>query len=279
MSAVALGPMTLPPPSESRVEAGGVALAVDDRGSGPPIVLVHGAGSARSVWDETVLALGDGWRVVTYDRRAYGGSSAPEPYTGTTVGEQADDLAQVLRSLGLAPAVLVGHALGAMVALDVALRFPELVRGAVLSEPAVLWLSTHGPEVVGELRDAIEQGARDGGAGGAVEGYLLYVGGADALALYGPARLSAARSDARAFAADLVAGPSWSASRRELRSLSLPVRVVCGRRSPAVWREVSGALVDLLPSGRLVELETGHFAMLEQPEAVAEEVRRLASGG
>jgi pimeloyl-ACP methyl ester carboxylesterase len=257
------------------VEAGGVALAIDDRGAGPAVVLVHGAAAGRSVWDETVAALGDGVRTVAYDRRAYGSSSAPEPYTGTTVGEQADDLAEVLRSLGLAPAVLVGHALGAMIALDVALRFPDLVRGAVLLEPPVLWLSPRGPEVVGDLRDAIEQGARDEGPGGAVESYLSLLGGADGLDLLGKSRLSAARSDARAFAADLVAGPSWTAARREFRAISAPIRVVSGWRSPAVYREVSAALVELLPSARLVELEAGHFAMLEQPEAVAEEALRL----
>ena len=260
------------------VEAGGVGLAVDDRGSGPAVVLVHGAASARSVWDETVAALGDaGLRTVAYDRRAYGGSEAPEPYTGTTVGEQADDLAEVLRSLGAAPAVLVGHALGAMIAMDVALRFGDLVRGAVLIDPPVLWLSPRGPEVVGDLRDAIEKGARDGGPGGAVEGYLEYVGGADVLHAFGDERVAAARRDARAFAADLAAGPSWAASRRELRGVTGPVRVVSGWRSPPVWREVSTALVDLLPSAKLVELEAGHFAMLDQPDAVAEEARRLAA--
>lgn len=258
------------------VEAGGVALAVDDRGDGPAVVLVHGAASSRTVWDETVDALG-GVRTVAYDRRGYGASGAPVPYTGTTVGEQADDLAEVVRGLELGPAVLVGHALGAMVALDVALRYGDLVRGAVLIEPPVLWLSPRGPEVVGDLRDAIERGARDGGPGGAVESYLEHLGGADALDRYGPARLEAARADARAFAADLAAGPSWTASRRELRAVTAPVRMVTGRRSPPVWREVSAALVDLLPTAKLVELETGHFAMLDQPETVADEARALAT--
>lgn len=258
------------------VEAGGVALAVDDRASGPSVVLVHGAASSRSIWDETVAALGDGVRSVAYDRRAYGDSGAPEPYTGTTVGEQADDLAELLRSVGAAPAVLVGHALGAMIALDVALRFPDLVQGAVLIDPPVLWLSPRGPEVVGDLRDAIERGARDGGPGGAVEAYLEHVGGAEALDLLGDSRLAAARGDARAFAADLVAGPSWGATRRDLRAVSAPLRVITGRRSAPVWREVSAALADLLPTAKLVELEAGHFAMIEQPETIAAEARRLA---
>lgn len=261
--------------SPATVEAGGVALAVDDRGSGPAVVLVHGVASARSVWDETAAALGEDVRRIAYDRRAYGDSGAPEPYTGTTVGEQADDLAAVIRAAGAGPCVLVGHALGAMIALDVALRHPDLARGAVLIEPPVLWLSPRGPEVVGDLRDAIERGARDGGPGGAVEAYLEHVAGAEAIDLMGPSRLDAARRDARAFAADLVAGPTWSVTRRELRTVAAPLRVVTGRRSAPVWREVSAALADLLPSAKLVELEAGHFAMLDQPEAIAAELRAL----
>jgi len=259
------------------VAAGGVELAVDDRGSGPAVVLVHGAASARSVWDEVLAALGDDVRIVSYDRRAYGASSAPEPYTGTTVGEQADDLAEVLQSLEVSGAVLIGHALGAMIALELAMRFPKLVSGAVLIEPPVLWLSPRGPEVVGDLRDAIERGARDEGPGGAVQSYLEHVGGAELLDSLGPVRLAAARDDARAFAADLVAGPTWTASRRELRSVSVPVRVLTGWRSPAVWREVSSELADLMPTAKLVEREAGHFAMLDQPDAVAEEALRLVA--
>jgi pimeloyl-ACP methyl ester carboxylesterase len=229
--------------------------------------------ASRAAWDETVAALGEGVRAVTYDRRAYGDSGAPEPYTGTTVGEQSDDLIALLRSLGAAPAVLVGHALGAMIALDVVLREPDLVRAAVLIEPPVLWLSPGGPDAVGDLRIAIERAARDRGHGAAVEGYLEYVAGPDALELYGEARADAARRDVRAFAADLVAGPSWSATRRDLRGVVTPVSIVMGWRSSPVWQEATRALAGLMPSAKLIELESGHLAMLEQPEAIADAVR------
>lgn len=256
------------------VEAGGVALAVDDRGGdGPAAVFVHGSAESRSVWDEVIDALGDAARCIAYDRRAYGDSGAPEPYTGTTVGEQADDLAALLGAIGVDGAVVVGHALGAMIALETLMRFPRSARAAVLIDPPVLWLSPRGPEVVGDMRDAIERGARDGGPAGAVEGYLEHVAGPGALDLYGTARADAARRDARAFAADLVAGPSWSATRRQLRAVTAPVSVVTGSRSSPVWHEVSVTLAGLLPTAKLIELDTGHLAMLEQPAAVADAVR------
>ncbi len=261
--------------SPAKVEAGGVALAVDDRGDGPAVVLVHGTAADRSIWREMVDALGDGVRTVAYDRRAYGDSGAPEPYSGTTVGEQADDLAALLSATGAAPAVVVGHALGALIALDVVLRFRGLVRGAILIEPQMLWLSPRGPEVVGDLRDAIELGARDGGPAGAVDGYLEHVAGPDALSLYGPERVAAAHAATRAFVADLAAGPSWSATRRELRAIDAPVTLITGTRSSAVEHEVVSEMADLLPEARRLDADAGHLVHVEAPEAVAAEVRAL----
>ena len=85
------------------VEAGGVELAYEESGEGGCAVFVHGTATARSVWRETVEALGGATRTIAYDRRAYGDSGAPEPYGGTTVGEQADDLAELIEGLSAAP--------------------------------------------------------------------------------------------------------------------------------------------------------------------------------
>src|SRR3954449_6446733 len=117
------------------VEAAGVELAVEQSGSGPDVVFVHGTATSRSVGQETIAALGDGIHAIAYDRRAYGDSGAPEPYGGTTVGEQADDLAELIEGLGAAPAAVCGHELGALACLDLVVRRPELVSHAVLIEP------------------------------------------------------------------------------------------------------------------------------------------------
>jgi pimeloyl-ACP methyl ester carboxylesterase len=257
------------------VEAGGVALALDEHGDGPVVVFVHGTAADRSIWRETRAALGDGVRTIAYDRRAYGDSGAPEPYGGTTVGEQADDLAALIRALDAAPAVLVGHGLGAIVALDVLLRHHSLARAGVLIDPPVLWLSPRGPEVVGDLRDAIEAGARDRGPAGAVDGYLEHLAGAGALDLYGPDRAQAARAAVSAFAADLAAGPSWSATRRELRGIDAPIALLSGARSARLYREVGAALAELLPGAKLVDVDAGHLAHVQAPDAIAAQVRAL----
>jgi pimeloyl-ACP methyl ester carboxylesterase len=258
------------------VEAGGVDLAYEERGDGAAAVLVHGTATARTVWRETVEALGDRMRAIAYDRRAYGDSGAPEPYGGTTVGEQADDLAELIEHLGAAPAVVCGHELGALAALDLAARHPRLVERTVLIEPPILWLVADGTDAVADMREAVAAAARDEGAAGAVRAYLEEVGGSSVRELLGPERAEASMSNPRAFAADLAAAVSWAVGRKELRAIAAPATIVSGTRSAAVRREAARALDDLLPNSQFAEVESGHFAHLEQPAAVA---AAIADGG
>jgi 2-(acetamidomethylene)succinate hydrolase len=238
--------------SPATVEAGGVDLAYDERGAGRAVVLVHGTATARTVWRETVEALGGASRAIAYDRRAYGDSGAPEPYGGTTVGEQADDLAELIEVLGAAPAVLCGHELGALACLDLVVRRAPLVAGAVLIEPPMLWLTPAGTDAVAELREAVASAARDESAAGAVRAYLEAVGGDGATGLLGPERTEASLANPRAFAADLAAAASWTAGRRELRAARVPVTLVAGSRSAPVRQDATRALAALLPVARLV---------------------------
>jgi pimeloyl-ACP methyl ester carboxylesterase len=251
------------------VEAGGVELAYDETGDGPAVVLVHGTATPRSVWRELVEQLGDGVRAIAYDRRAYGGSGAPEPYGGTTVGEQADDLAELIEAVCAAPAVVCGHELGALACLDLLVRHAALARAAVLVEPPMLWLAPDGPDAVSELRDAVARGARDGGSGGAVTAYLEHTAGPGALELLGTGRVAAARATPRAFAADIGAAAGWPTGRRELRAIDTPVVVIAGTRSAPFRRRAAAALAELLPRAKLVEVEAGHLAHVEAPADVA----------
>ena len=252
-----------------RVEAGGVELAVEERGDGRPVVFVHGTATARTVWREVRDALGHDLRTIAYDRRAYGDSGAPEPYGGTTVGEQADDLAGLIEAVDAAPAVVCGHELGALACLDLVLRRAELVRAAVLVEPSMLWLTPTGTDSVSALREVVEKAAHDRGAAGAVHAYLEAVDGPAAVHRLGEERLAAAQAAPRAFAADLAAAATWSARRRDLRSIATPITVVSGDRSAPVRRDAAEALAALLPDAELVRVPAGHLAQIEAPADVA----------
>ena len=251
----------------SAIEIHGFPLAFDDRGEGPPLLLVHGTACDRELWRELVQHCG-GRRTIAYDRRGYGDSGAPEPYGGTTVEEQAEDAVLLLESLGVEGARACGHGFGALVALDLMRRRPDLAADAVLVDPPLLWLLATGSEVVAGLREEVERGAREGGPPAAVAAWLHAhdPGWRETL---GPERAERAGQAARPFAADLAGTSNWDVSRRELRAISVSVRVVTGSRSPQHLREASQALAALLPSAELLELDGGYLLPIESAAALS----------
>src|SRR5689334_15431489 len=138
------------------VEGAGVELAYEERGDGPPVVLVHGMAADREVWAHVAAALEGDARVIAYDRRGYGGSGAPEPYEATTAAEQAEDLVALLDATGARGAVAAGADFGALVVLDVLLRHPGALRAAVLVGPPLMQFVPEAMEPMAAERLALE---------------------------------------------------------------------------------------------------------------------------
>jgi pimeloyl-ACP methyl ester carboxylesterase len=109
-------------------------------GEGRPIALLHGFGGAASNWVELAPELARDHRVIVPDLPGHGGSS-PLPAL-PNLEPFADRVALLLEREGAHPAVLVGHSLGCLVALRLAMRSPELVRGLVLISAAGIGSTT-----------------------------------------------------------------------------------------------------------------------------------------
>jgi pimeloyl-ACP methyl ester carboxylesterase len=104
-------------------------------GHGPDVVLLHAVTSNMAVWlfIGIIEALRDDFRVTAYDLRGHGQTDVTP--TGYTSLEMAGDLHKLAQALNLGPAFLVGHSFGAVIALHAAVRYPEMVRGLILSDP------------------------------------------------------------------------------------------------------------------------------------------------
>jgi pimeloyl-ACP methyl ester carboxylesterase len=223
------------------VEGAGVPLHAEEQGTGPAVLLVHGlASDALALAPVAAAIAGGGARAIAYDRRGYGASGAPEPYHGTTVEEQAEDAAALLRALEPGPAVVAGDGFGALVALDLVKRHGGLVRAAVLSNPVLFALVPEATEMLSAQRAEIEEAVREGGPGAGVEAWL---GGR----LQGEA-LARARAAHRGFFADYAGLATWAVSRRELRALAAPAVVLTGRDTPPRIVAAADALAGLLPA-------------------------------
>jgi pimeloyl-ACP methyl ester carboxylesterase len=111
-----------------------VPLYYEESGSGPPLVLLHGLGSSHRDWWRQVEHFRDRYRVITPDLRGHGRSATPDgPYS---IPLFADDVAALLDALDAAPARVVGLSMGGMVAFQLAVSHPEVVKRLVIVNSA-----------------------------------------------------------------------------------------------------------------------------------------------
>jgi pimeloyl-ACP methyl ester carboxylesterase len=131
------------PPRGQFVEISGARIHYLDKGSGPPIVILHGLGGQMGNFTYALLErLTDDFRVLLIDRPGSGYSRRAPGATGR-LPEQAAIVAEFIRKLGLERPLLVGHSLGGAIALGVALDHPEAVKALALVAPL-----THIPKQV-----------------------------------------------------------------------------------------------------------------------------------
>ena len=247
-------------------------IACEVSGAGPPLVMVHGAGSAR--WSSTCC--GRTWTTGSRLLRSTGaGGGTPPTASEYSLERECDDVAAVVRDAGDG-AFLFGHSYGGLVAAGAALRL-ELPRLA-LYEPAMGGvLST--AETIGRWEGLIRDGERDT----VTREFLREIGGYD-----------------DADIGRLERTPLWEARRRivatlprELRAelahrfhewplgeLDLPVLLLVGSESPA-WavRSVEAHANAIARSETRVLEDHGHGANLTAPELLAAELGRFFATG
>lgn len=100
-------------------------------------MLVHGSVSDYREWSSQIERFAHHYRVIAYSRRYHWPNLPAGPNADASLESQANDLAAIIRALGIAPTHIIGHSYGGAIALNVTLRHPELVRTLVLAEPAV----------------------------------------------------------------------------------------------------------------------------------------------
>src|ERR1700691_1287695 len=144
------------PWSHRSVSANGTRSHVAASGDGPLVLLLHGFPEFWWTWREQLSSLQSaGYRAVAVDLRGFGGSDKPP--RGYDLVTAASDAAGLVRALGEANAVVVGHDWGGLIAWTVAAYYPKVVRRlAVVSVPHPLRLRS------AVLSDPFGQGRRSG---------------------------------------------------------------------------------------------------------------------
>jgi pimeloyl-ACP methyl ester carboxylesterase len=256
-----------------------------------PAVLISGLGDATLTWAPILPDLARSCRVITYDRPGMGASPPVEGCR--SLESMAFEIADLIESLGEGPAVLVGHSLGGLIAVEAYRRRPELIAGLLLvdaADPAILarkdivaiqqfsiWLpralSAIGlwPRLARWVARREAEGAdRDSRVQEALTEGLLENLLSDSSRRTSSAELTGLVRDSRNGLDDVNTG-----------SIEVPLVVLSatkggtGKKMRAAWTKTHRLLASTSTSGRHVEIEGGHYLHREQPSAVIREVLAL----
>jgi pimeloyl-ACP methyl ester carboxylesterase len=258
----------------------GVTLHYVEQGSGIPVVFVHGSLSDYSYWDTQLSAFSGQYRAIAYSRR-YNPPNENPATTGYSAVTDSDDLAAFITRLRLGRVYVIGHSYGALTALFLATRHPDLVRAVVLAEPPAVPLLRHLPDeqavkgnamfadIQKRMVEPMQRRFAAGDAEGGVEIFINYV--------FNDPRAWAGMPQADRTAA-LRAAHEWDLMMTSgqlfpeldvavLRKISVSVLVMSGGTSFPFLQYIDQQLVRLIPGARnIVYPEAGHQMWLVYPQ-------------
>jgi 3-oxoadipate enol-lactonase len=236
-------------------------------GNGPAVVLSHALGCDLGMWDDLVPLLTPKFTVLRYDQRGHGKSQiVPGPFG---IDAMADDAAELIRDVIAGEVHFVGLSLGGMVAQQIAMRHPELIRSIVVANSACHY--DEADRVMWQARiDTVLSRGMGAIADGAMQRWFTPEFRSDATGAPRVARLRAVleATDAKAYAASCEA-----VSRIDFGAtnplVACPALVVAGTRDEATPLAMAEGIVNTISGARLATLDAAHLSAVERPEEFA----------
>jgi pimeloyl-ACP methyl ester carboxylesterase len=253
----------------------GVELVYEERGDGPAVLLVHGTGG--SVWEPlpTQLAAA-GYRAISYDRRGFGASTHPPI---KDLARHTSDAVALLEALDVAPALVVGHSMGGVISLDLAVKRPELMCGLVLIEPPLHFKKHPSATMLRKLIGA-QVSRRVRGDEHAAESFMRWAttttDGANGYDMTPPAERAALVANSTAIMRELDSGTGEHVKLDDVGRIELPVVCLIGGITLPEYGRAAQRISKALPPMAIVNVPgAGHVLPISHPQAVVDAVARV----
>jgi pimeloyl-ACP methyl ester carboxylesterase len=259
-----------------RLEVGGLTIAYERRGHGPPLVLVHGGLIDHREWNHQLDELSDEFTVVAWDAPGCGASS--DPPEAFRMADYADCLAELIEGAGLEGPHVLGLSWGSTLALELYRRRPDIPRSLVLTGGYAGWAGSLLPEEIAErlhgfLRQ-IERPAREW-----VREYIPTL-----LTERAPAEMAdelvAIMADSRpAGLRPMILAMAEADLRDVLPTISVPTLLLYGEEDVRSPMEVAKEMHAAIPHSTLIVLPgVGHQSNVEAPDRFNEAVTAFVRG-
>jgi len=251
-----------------KADINGIQIAYTRKGTGKPLILVHGYPLDHTIWDEVLSLLENDFDIITPDLRGFGQSDIVE--SQYKISDMAADIAGLLDQLGIEKAVIAGHSMGGYVSLAFARAYPERMLGLGLVASQAL---ADTPER--------KQGRYDAAA-------EIMKTGVRPVAETMSAKLTPDKR-VQAFVRDLIvaqqpaglAGALKAMAERDDSTSILPgfkfsVALVHGEEDELIPIQRAQEIKAAIPLAALTELSgVGHMPMMENPQATATTLKNL----
>ena len=247
----------------------GVQLFWEQTGHhGVPLVLVHGSWGDHHNWDGVVPALARTFRVLTYDRRGH--SQSERVTTQGSVEEDVADLAALMTSQHLTPAHVVGNSFGALIALKLAVKQPDLFASLTIHEPPLTGLLGNDPAVsavqqrIGAVIETLQSGKTELGARQFVETVALGPGMWEKLP---PEMRQTFVFNAPTWLDEMNESSAFTLDLAGLTTFTQPALITQGDQGPPFFGAILNKIVEMLPHAQRHTFRgAGHVPHLTHPD-------------
>jgi non-heme chloroperoxidase len=247
---------------------GGIELSYVEKGTGTPLVLVHGSLNDYRSWQFQIDPFAARYRVVAYSRRNHFPNKWREYPADYTVGVERDDLVGLIETLGLeAPVHLVGSSYGAYVVALVARDYPKVVRSAVLGEPPVLSLLAKDSAkrriysaFESKFAEMVLRPLRNGDYDVAASGFIDSIMGSQSFSRLPAETRKMMLQNSRTLAAELPTPERDPFTTKDARMISAPALLVKGQSSLLMFQAIMSILAQSMPNATVATIRDSSHA-------------------